>query len=129
MTAWAKTCLYCQQSKIHRQTNTRPLHIPVPQWRFSHLHIDLVGLLQFSNNCNYIFTIIDCTSKWMKAIPLAATAVSYCALTIVFHWITRFGVPATITMADHQAPLGDHAGPPTDTVVCQQPSGSRLKTC
>jgi hypothetical protein len=33
----------------------------------------------------------------MEAIPLAATAAVDCALTLVFHWITHFGVPNTIT--------------------------------
>ncbi len=65
MTAWTKTCLHCQQSKIQH-------HIPVSQHHFSHIYNDLLGPLQLSNNCNYIFTIIDCTSKWMEAIPLAA---------------------------------------------------------
>jgi cleavage and polyadenylation specificity factor subunit 1 len=41
--AWAKTCLHCQQSKIHCHARTQPLHIPIPQWQFSQLHIDLVG--------------------------------------------------------------------------------------
>jgi hypothetical protein len=45
--------------------------IPIPQRRFSHLHVNLVGPLQYSNNFNYIFTIIDRTSKWMEAIPLS----------------------------------------------------------
>ncbi len=30
MTAWAKTCLRCQQSKTHFHNTTRLLHIPVP---------------------------------------------------------------------------------------------------
>jgi hypothetical protein len=97
VTAWAKTCLHCQQSKTHCHTNTRPLYFPVPQQRFSHLHIDLVGLLQFNNNCNYIFMITDRTSKWMEAIPLSATAAADCACAFVFHWITHFVVHAMIT--------------------------------
>jgi hypothetical protein len=30
--------------------------------------------LQYRNNFNYIFTIIDRTSKWMEAIPLSETS-------------------------------------------------------
>jgi cleavage and polyadenylation specificity factor subunit 1 len=92
--AWAKTCLHCQQSK-HRHARTQLLHIPVPQWHIS--HIDLVGPLQYSNNCNYIFTIIDRISKWMEAVPLSAISIADCAQALVFHWITYFGVPDTIT--------------------------------
>ncbi len=68
ITAWARGCLASQQGKIHRHTRLVP--IPIPQRRFSHLHVDLVGPVQYSNNFNYIFTIIDRTSKWMEAIPL-----------------------------------------------------------
>jgi hypothetical protein len=67
VTAWARGCLACQRGKIHRHTRLAPQPIPIPQRRFSHLHVDLVGPLQYSNNCNYIFTIIDRTSKWMEA--------------------------------------------------------------
>ncbi len=50
---------------------------PPPHPHFSHLHVDLVGSLQYSNNFNYIFTIIDRTSKWMEAIPLSETSRRY----------------------------------------------------
>ncbi len=74
-----------------------PLPIPIPQWRFSHLHVNLVGPLQYSNNFNYIFTIIDRTSKRMEAIPLSETSAAACAKALTFTWISRFGVPETIT--------------------------------
>jgi hypothetical protein len=55
------------------------------------------GTLQYSNNFNYIFTIIDRTSKWMEAIPLSDTSAAACAKALTFTWISRFGVPETIT--------------------------------
>jgi hypothetical protein len=61
--------------------------------RFSHLHIDLVGPLQYSGGCNFVFTVIDRTSKWMEAIPLSDTSVKACAKALVFSWISRFGHP------------------------------------
>jgi hypothetical protein len=36
----------------------------------------------------------------MEAIPLAVFAAADCACNLVFHWITRFRVPTTIT-SDH----------------------------
>jgi hypothetical protein len=33
----------------------------------------------------------------MKAIPLSETSAAACAHALVFSWITRFGVPGTIT--------------------------------
>ncbi len=100
VTAWARGCLACQRGKIHRHTCLVPQPIPIPQLRFSHLHVDLVGPLQYSNNFNYIFTIIDRTFKWMEAIPLLETSVVACAKALTFTWISRFGVPKTIT-SDH----------------------------
>jgi hypothetical protein len=60
-----------------------------------------VGPLQYSNNFNYIYTLIDRTSKWMEAIPLSGTSTAACAKALTFTWISRFGVPKTIT-SDHE---------------------------
>ncbi len=94
VTAWARGCLACQQDKIHCHKLLVPL--PISQRRFSHLYVDLVGPLQYSNNFNYIFTIIDHMSKWMEAIPLSETFVATCVKALTFTWIYRFGVSKTI---------------------------------
>jgi hypothetical protein len=44
-----------------------------------------------------MFTIINCTSKWMEAIPLSETSAAACAKALAFPWISRFGVLKTIT--------------------------------
>jgi cleavage and polyadenylation specificity factor subunit 1 len=93
ITSWAKSCLHCQRSKIHRHTRLLPQPIPINQQGFAHFHIDLVGPLQYSSGCNHIFTIIDRTSKWMEALPLSETSAEACAHALVFSWITHFGVP------------------------------------
>jgi hypothetical protein len=93
ITAWTHGCLACQWGKIHRHTILAPQPITIPLQCFSHLHVDLVGSLQYSNSFNYIFTIIDRTSKWMEAIPLSETFVTACAKALTFTWISRFGVP------------------------------------
>jgi hypothetical protein len=56
---------------------------------FSHLHVDLVGPLQYSSS--------DYTSKWMEAIPLSETSAAACAKALTFTWISLFVVPETIT--------------------------------
>jgi hypothetical protein len=61
------------------------------------VYVDLVGLLQYSNNFNYIFTFIDHTSKWIEAVPLSEMSAAACAKALTFNWISRFGVPETIT--------------------------------
>jgi hypothetical protein len=98
ITAWTRSCLCCQQAKIHRHVRLQPLLIPIPQRRFAHIHIDLVGSLQSSNNCSpHILTVIDRTSKWMEAIPLIETSASACAKPLTFSRISRFRGPETIT--------------------------------
>jgi hypothetical protein len=71
ITNWARSCLHCQQGKIHCHIRLLLQPIPIPQQWFAHLHINLVGPLLYSNSCNNIFTITERTSKWMKAIPFS----------------------------------------------------------
>ena len=97
VTLWCRSCLSCQTSKVHRHTHLRPAVIPLPTSRFSHIHVDLVGPLPSSNGYTYLFTIVDRVSSWPEAIPLASTTADDCATALVQHWISRFGVPDTIT--------------------------------
>jgi Integrase zinc binding domain len=45
VTAWAWECLNCQRGKVHCHMRLRPVHVTVSEWRFSHIIVDLVGLL------------------------------------------------------------------------------------
>jgi hypothetical protein len=97
VTAWARGCLACQRGKIHCHTHLVPQPIPIPQRHFSHLHVDLVGPLQYSNNFNYVFTFIDHTFKWMEANPLSETSVAAYTKAFYFYCISHFRVPETTT--------------------------------
>ncbi len=59
--------------------------------------MDLVGPLPASKGFTYLFTIIDRTSRWPEAIPIAATTTVDCANALFQGWVSRFGVPAVIT--------------------------------
>jgi len=93
----ARNCLHCQKGKIHRHVSLQAAHIPVPVRRFSHLHVDLVGPLPRSAGFSYLFTIIDRTTRWPEAIPLAAITAADCAAALLQGWVQRFGVPSSIT--------------------------------
>jgi transposase InsO family protein len=97
ISAVAKSCLGCQLGKVHRHVTLQPEAIPVPHRRFSHLHVDLVGPLPQSDGYNYLFTIIDRTTRWPEAVPLSSTTAADCATALLTGWIQRFGVPSTIT--------------------------------
>jgi hypothetical protein len=97
ITQMARACLQCQRGKVHRYVHLQPTEIPVPHRRFAHLHVDLVGLLPPLRGYTYLFTIIDQTSRWPEAIPLASIAAADCARALFAGWVSRFGVLATIT--------------------------------
>ena len=46
MGLWAWSFLWCQQSKVQTHVRSSVPAIPVPTWRFSHIHIDIVGPLR-----------------------------------------------------------------------------------
>jgi hypothetical protein len=94
---WARQCLICQQSKIHKHIHPSSQSIPIPSRRFSHLHIDLVGPLPISQGCTHLLTMVDRTTRWLEAVPLASTTAQDCAEALCTHWVARFGVPSSIT--------------------------------
>ena len=93
----ACACLTCQRGKITKHVHMRLEHIPVPSRCFSHVHVDLVGLLPASDGFTYLFTVIDRTMRWAEAVPLQSTYAAACACALFRGWILRFGVPAVMT--------------------------------
>ena len=71
--------------------------ISVPSRGFSHVHIDIVGPLPSSQNCSYILTMIDRTTRWPEAVPISSISTEACVKAFISTWISRFGVPATLT--------------------------------
>ncbi|GFT28690.1 retrovirus-related Pol polyprotein from transposon opus [Trichonephila clavipes] len=67
---WARHCLACQKSKIHRHTRSPLSSFQEPSQRFDHVHLDLIGPLPPSNGYTYCLTMIDRFSKWPEAQPL-----------------------------------------------------------
>jgi hypothetical protein len=95
--ALTSNCLHCQKGKIHRHVSLQAAHIPVPVRRFSHIHVDLVGPLPSSSGFSYLFAVVDRTTRWPEAIPLASTTAADYAAALLQGWIQRFGVPNIIT--------------------------------
>ena len=94
---WARACLQCQRSKIQTHVKSSLPTISVPSRGFSHVHIDIVGPLPSSQNCSYILTMIDRTTRWPEAVPLSSISTETCVKAFISTWISRFGIPATLT--------------------------------
>ena len=94
---WARTCLQCQRSKIHRHTVSPLATFATPDARFDQLHIDIVGPLPPSQGYRYLLTCVDRFTKWPEAIPISDITTPTIAQAFITCWISRFGVPTTIT--------------------------------
>ena len=82
---------------MHRHTKAPLGHFEPATRRFDHIHIDIVGPLPPSQNCRYLFTVVDRFTRWPEAIPLVDAQTTTCATALSLHWIARFGVPTDIT--------------------------------
>ncbi len=90
---WPRTSLSGQANYI----SPPPFNIPIPERRYSHIHVDLVGPLPPSQGCTCIFTMVDRTTRWREAVPLSTITAVACAGALCSAWIYRFCIPHTIT--------------------------------
>jgi hypothetical protein len=60
---WCKDCQLCARGKASPQYKASVKPIPIPEQRFTHVHVDLVDPLPTSaDGYRYLFTLVDRTS-------------------------------------------------------------------
>jgi hypothetical protein len=96
--AWCRDCQLCARGKASPQHTAPVQPILVPEQRFTHVHVDLVGPLPASvEGFKYLFTMADRSSRWLEAIPLKSMAAEDCVDVLILAWVAWFGVPTIIT--------------------------------
>jgi len=98
ISTWCNECQDCSMGKVIRHVQAPLQPITVPDLRFSHLHVDLVGPLPSSQEgFNHILTVIDRSTRWVEAIPLSFMTTQACADAVIGGWMAHLGVPTIIT--------------------------------
>lgn len=61
------------------------------------MNMDFVGPLSPSLHFSYLFTMVDRTTRWPKAMPLTGMTTTEIALAFIYAWVARFGIPSEIS--------------------------------
>ncbi|XP_069982182.1 uncharacterized protein [Penaeus vannamei] len=70
---WCRSCIECQRTKIYRHTKSPFQTFPIPDERFQHIHIDIVGPLPSDDGYSYILTMIDRFTRWPEEMVYGTT--------------------------------------------------------
>ncbi|XP_066980081.1 uncharacterized protein [Macrobrachium rosenbergii] len=84
-------------SKTSRHKESGIGELPQPCRCFSHIHVDVVNPIPQSGGARYLLAIIDHSTHWPEATPMKEASTTSCAEALLSSWISRFGVPNSIT--------------------------------
>ena len=96
---FVKTCKPCNLAKQSRTVDPGTGDFPVPDQRFSFIHLDIVGPLPPSQGYKYMLTIYDRCSRWTEAYPLVRDSSEEVCRGFM-EWVARYGLPA-VALSDN----------------------------
>ena len=96
---FVKSCHPCQVAKQSGTVNPGVGAFPVPDQRFSVIHIDVVGPLPVSEGQKYLLSVFCRTSRWFECYPMPEASSKECCKALM-GWIQRFGCP-TAAVSDN----------------------------
>ena len=73
---WASMCVACQCAKVQRHIKASLGPFPIPERRFEHVHVNLVGPFPPSRGITHLLKMVDRTMRWPEAVPLSSTTSS-----------------------------------------------------
>ena len=91
--SFVRTCHPCQLAKQSKTVNPGVSAFPVPDQRFSVIHLDVVGPLPASDGYKYLLTCLDRTSRWLECFPMASASSEECCKAFL-EWSSRYGLPS-----------------------------------
>ena len=93
-----RECSSCNRAKVTTQETVKVEKMPIPEARFSHIHLDLVGPLPTSREgyCGML-TIIDRSTRWPEVCLLKDTRAETVLEAFLLTWAARYGLPSRIT--------------------------------
>ena len=97
ITRFCQTCHGCQSEKPSKHPKPHIGHFEMPDQRFMHIHLDLVGPLPPSEGNKYILTIKDRSTRLLRALPLVDPTAKAIADNFLLHWASLFGLPSLVT--------------------------------
>uniref|UniRef100_A0A1X7U9P5 Integrase catalytic domain-containing protein n=1 Tax=Amphimedon queenslandica TaxID=400682 RepID=A0A1X7U9P5_AMPQE len=95
--SWSRSCLPCQRSKVHTHTVSPIGTFPSSTTLFDNIYIVIVGPLPLSHGFTYLLTCINSFTRWPETFPIPDISALTIACALVAGWISRFGVPSTVT--------------------------------
>ena len=97
ITRYVQTCHCCQANKPSKLPQPHYGNFDVPDTRFTHCHVDIVGPLPNSEGYRYLLSIIDRTSRLFFALPVTEPSAKACSQQFLLHYVSLFGIPSACT--------------------------------